>query len=160
MKAKPGQLNFSSGGVGTSTHRAFELFQSMAGVNAAHIPYKGTGPALLDVAAGQMQLMIANLPTAAGYVSQNRLRVLAVSGARRSHALPNLPTIAEAGVPGFEYITRYGMVAPASTSTAIISKLNQSMVKVLGSAGLREKLAQQGVEVEAGRPEQFSVRLR
>jgi tripartite-type tricarboxylate transporter receptor subunit TctC len=160
MKAKPGQLNFSSGGVGTSTHRAFELLQSMAGASAAHIPYKGVGPALLDTAAGQVQMMIAGIPAASGYVTQNRLRALAVSGARRSPTFPELPTITEAGVPGFEYITWYGMLAPAATSTAVISKLKQSMVKVLAAGGLREKLAQQGVEVEAGSPEQFSARLK
>jgi tripartite-type tricarboxylate transporter receptor subunit TctC len=160
MKAKPGQLNFSSGGVGTSTHRAFELFQSMAGVSAAHIPYKGIGPALLDAAAGQVQIVIAGIPAAAGYVTQNRLRALAVSGTRRSSAFPELLTIAESGVPGFEYITWYGMLAPAATPKTVVSKLNQSTVKVLGAAGLREKLAQQGVEVEAGSPEQLSARLR
>lgn len=160
MKAKPGQLNFSSGGVGSSTHRAFELLLGMAGVSAAHIPYKGIGPALLDAAAGQVQIVIAGIPAAAGYVTQNRLRALAVSGARRSPIFPELPTIAEAGVPGYEYTTWYGMLVPAATPNTVISKLNQSTVKVLGGAGLREKLAQQGVEVEAGSPEQFSARLR
>jgi tripartite-type tricarboxylate transporter receptor subunit TctC len=160
MKAKPGQLNFSSGGVGTSTHRAFELFQSMAGVSAAHIPYKGVGPALLDAAAGQVQMLIVSVPAAAGYVTQSRLRALAVSGTRRSPTFPDLPTIAEAGVPGFEYTTWFGLLAPAATSKTVIAKLNQSTVKVLGAAGLREKLAQQGVEVEGGSPEQLSARLR
>jgi tripartite-type tricarboxylate transporter receptor subunit TctC len=160
MKAKPGQLNFSSGGVGSSTHRAFELFQSMASVSAAHIPYKGIGPALLDAAAGQVQMVIAGVPAAAGYVTQNRLRALAVTGARRSPAFPEVPTIAEAGVSGYEYITWYGLLLPAATPKAVVAKLNQSTVKVLGTAGLREKLAQQGVEVEAGSPEQLSARLR
>lgn len=160
MKAKPGQLNFSSGGVGSSTHRAFELLLSTAGVSAAHIPYKGIGPALLDAAAGQVQMVIASVPAVAGYVTQHRLRALAVSGARRSPSFPELPTIAEAGVPGYEFSTWYGALVPAATPKAVISKLNQSMAKVLGSASLREKLAQQGVEVEAGTAEQFSARLR
>ena len=160
MKAKPGQLNFSSGGVGSSTHRASELLFSMAGVSAAHIPYKGIGPALLDAAAGQVQIVIAGIPAAAGYVTQNRLRALAVAGARRSPIFPELPTIAEAGVPGYEYTTWYGMLVPAATPKTVISKLNQSTIKVLGEAGLREKLAQQGVEVETGSPEQFAARLR
>ena len=159
MKAKPGQLNFGSGGVGTSTHRAFELLQDVAGVSAAHIPYKGIGPALLEAAAGQVQLVIASVPAAAGYVNQNRLRALAVSGARRSPTFPDLPTLAEAGVPGYEYITWYGLLVSAATSKAIVSKLNQSAVKVLGNAGLRAKLAQQGIEVEATTPEQFAARL-
>jgi tripartite-type tricarboxylate transporter receptor subunit TctC len=104
--------------------------------------------------------MIAGIPAAAGYVTQNRLRALAVSGARRSPTFPELPTIAQAGVPGYEYTTWYGMLVPTATPQPVISKLNQSTVKVLGSAGLNEKLAQQGVEVEAGSPEQFAARLR
>jgi tripartite-type tricarboxylate transporter receptor subunit TctC len=160
MKAKPGQLNFGSGGVGASTHRAFELLQSMAGVSATHIPYKGIGPAVLDAAAGQVQIVIAGIPAAVGYIKQNRLRALAVSGARRSPTFPELPTIAEAGVPGYEYTTWYGMLVPADTSKTVISKLNQSTVKVLGATSLRDKLAQQGVEVESSTPEQFSARLK
>jgi tripartite-type tricarboxylate transporter receptor subunit TctC len=160
MKAKPGQLNFGSGGVGASTHRAFEVFQSVAGVDATHIPYKGIGPALLEAAAGQVQIVIAGIPAAAGYINQNRLRALAVSGARRSPTFPALPTIAEAGVPGYEYTTWYGMLVPAATAKTVISRLNQSTTKVLGAAGLRQKLAQQGVEVEPGTPEQFSARLK
>lgn len=160
MKAKPGQFNFGSGGVDSSTHRAFEVFQSMAGVSAAHIPYKGIGPALLEAAAGQVQTVIAGIPAAAGYINQNRLRALAVSGARRSPTFPELPTIAEAGVPGYDYTTWFGMLVPAATPKAVISKLNQDVVKVLGAAGLRQKLAQQGVEVESGTPEQFAARLR
>jgi tripartite-type tricarboxylate transporter receptor subunit TctC len=160
MKAKPGQLNFGSGGVGSSTHRAFELLLGMTGVSAAHIPYKGIGPALLDAAAGQVQIAIAGVPAASGYVTQNRLRALAVSGARRSSLFPDLPTIAEAGVPGYEYTTWYGILVPAAAPKGIVAKLNQSTAKILGGANLREKLAQQGVEVEAGSPEQFSARLR
>lgn len=160
MKAKPGQLNFGSGGVGGSAHLAFELFQSIAGVSATHIPYKGVGPALLEAAGGQVQIVIAGIPAAAGFVKQNRLRALAVSGAKRSPTFPELPTIAEAGVPGYEYTTWCGMLVPAATSKAVIAKLNQSTVKVLGVAGLRDKLAHQGVEVESSTPEQFSARLR
>ncbi len=159
MKAKPGQLNFGSAGVGTSTHLAFELLQEVAGVSAAHIPYKGIGPALLETAAGQVQLVIASVPAASGYVNQNRLRALAVSGARRSPTFPELPTLAEAGVPGYEYSTWYGLLVSAATSKAIVAKLNQSAVKVLGNAGLRAKLEQQGIEVEASTPEQFAARL-
>jgi tripartite-type tricarboxylate transporter receptor subunit TctC len=105
-------------------------------------------------------MVIASVPAAAGYVAQNRLRALAVSGTRRSPNFPELPTIAEAGVPGYEYSTWYGVLAPAATPKAVISKLNQSLAKVLGSASLREKLAQQGVEVESSAAEQFSAKLR
>lgn len=160
MQAKPGQLNFGSGGVGTATHLAFELLQGVAGVSAAHIPYKGSGPALLETAAGQVQMVMASVPAAAGYVNQNRLRALAVSGVRRSPTFPDVPTLAEAGVPGYEYTTWYGLLVSAATSKAIVSKLNQSAVKVLGNASLRAKLLQQGIEVESSTPEQFSARLR
>ena len=157
MKARHGQLNYGSGGVGGAVHLAFELFQSMAGVKATHVPYKGVGPALIETVGGQVQMMIAGMPAAIGHIKANRLRALAVSGARRSPVMPELPTIGEAGVPGYEYTTWYGMLAPAAAPRIIITKLNQSVVKALGNADLRDKLAQQGVEVESSTPEQFTA---
>jgi tripartite-type tricarboxylate transporter receptor subunit TctC len=160
MKSKPGQLNYGSGGVGGAVHLAFELFQSMAGVKATHIPYKGVGPALLDAVGGRVQLMIAGIPPSIGHLKANRLRPLGVSTLKRASVLPDLPTIAEAGVPGYEYTTWYGMLAPAATSKPIIARLNQSLGRVLGTADLREKFAQQGVDAEPGAPEQFSAKVR
>jgi tripartite-type tricarboxylate transporter receptor subunit TctC len=160
MKAKPGQLNYGSGGVGGAVHLAFELFQSMAGVKAAHIPYKGVGPALLDAIGGRVQVIIAGVPPAMGYLKANRLRPLAVSTLKRVPILPDLPTISEAGVPGYEYTTWYGMLAPAATPKPIIARLNQSTARILGTADLREKFAQQGVDAEPSAPEQFSAKVR
>lgn len=160
MKAKPSQLNYGSGGVGGSVHLAFALFENMAGVKATHVPYKGVGPALIDTVGGQVEMMMAGLPAALGHIKANRLRALAVSGTRRAPALPDLPTIAEAGVPGYEYTTWYGMLVPAATPKTIIAKLNQGTVKVLGNADLRDKLAQQGVEAESSAPEQFGARVK
>jgi tripartite-type tricarboxylate transporter receptor subunit TctC len=160
MKAKPGQLNYGSGGVGATNHLAVALFENMAGVKATHIPYKGGGPALIDTVGGQVQIMINPMTGVIGHIKGNRLRALAVSGARRSPMLPELPTIAEAGVPGYDYTIWYGMLAPAATPKTIIAKLNQSVVKALGNADLRDKLAQQGVEVESSTPEQFAAMVK
>ena len=160
MKARPGQLNFGSGGVGGSVHLAFELFQSMAGVKATHIPYKGVGPALLDAVGGRVQVMIAGLPPALGHIKANRLRALAVSTVKRAPSLPDLPTIAEGGVAGYEYTTWYGMLAPAATPKGVVAKLNKTAVKALGSADLRNKFAQQGVEAESSTPEQYAATVK
>ena len=160
MNAKPGQLNYGSGGVGGAVHLAFALFESMAGVKATLIPYKGAGPALIDTVGGQVQISIAGVPSVIGYIKSNRLRALAVTGAKRSPTLPDLPTIAEGGVAGYEYTVWYGMLAPAATPKFIIANLNQNAVKALGNADLRDKLAQQGVEAESSTPEQFAAMVK
>jgi tripartite-type tricarboxylate transporter receptor subunit TctC len=160
MRAKPGQLNYGTGGVGGAVHLAFELFQSMAGVKANHIPYKGVGPALIDTVAGNVQVVIAGMPPTISYVKAGRLHALAISGSKRSPVMPDLPTIAESGVPGYDYTIWYGMLTPGPTPTGVILQLNRSMVKALGSADLRTKLAQQGVDTESSSPEQFSMMLK
>ena len=158
MKAKPGQLNYGAG-VGGTLHLAVALFEDMAGVKGTLIPYKGGGPALIDTVGGQVQMMIVPVVSAIGHVKSNRLRALGVSGARRSPMLPDVPTIADTGVPGYEYVTWYGMLAPAATPKPIIARLNQAVVKGLATIELRDKFAQQGVEVEPSTPEQFSALL-
>lgn len=158
MKAKPGQLNYGAG-VGGGLHLAVALFEYMAGVKATLIPYKGAGPALIDTVGGQVQMAIAGIPATIGHIKGNRLRALAVSGARRSPSVPELPTIAEAGVPGYDYTAWFGMLVPAATSKTTIAKLNQSAVKALGNADLRDKLAQQGVDAESSTPEQFAAKI-
>jgi tripartite-type tricarboxylate transporter receptor subunit TctC len=160
MKAKPGQLNYGSGGVGGAVHLAFELFQSMAGVKATHVPYKGVGPALIATVAGQVHMMIAGIPPVLGHIKSNRLRPLAVSTLKRAPALPQLPTIDEAGVAGYEYTTWYGMLAPAATPKAVVAKLNQSAIKILGSPDLRSKFAQEGLDAEPGSPDQFTAQVK
>lgn len=160
MKVKPGQLNYGSGGVGGSVHLAFELFQSMAGVKATHIPYKGVGPALIDTVGGRVQVMIAGMPPAIGHIRGNRLRALAVTTLKRASLLPDLPTVAEAGVAGYEYTTWYGMLVPAATPKTIVTKLNQSATKALSSPEVREKFTQQGIDGESSAPDQFEATVK
>ena len=160
MKAKPGQLNYGSGGVGGSVHLAFELFQSMAGVKATHIPYKGVGPALIETVGGRVQVMIAGLPPAIGHVRANRLRALAVTTTKRVPTLPDLPTVSESGVSGYEYVTWYPMLIPAAAPKAIVVKLNESVGKALSTPDLRDKFAQQGVDAESSTPDQLSALIR
>ncbi len=114
-KSKPGQLTYASGGIGSSSHLSMELLQSMTGIRVIHVPYKGAGPALIDVAAGNAQFQLNSMPAVMSHVQSKRLRALAVSSARRSRAVPNLPTIAESGVPGYDYSTWYGVLVPAQT---------------------------------------------
>jgi tripartite-type tricarboxylate transporter receptor subunit TctC len=159
MKAKPGHLNYAAG-VGGTLHLAVALFEDMARVKGTLIPYKGGGPALIDTVGGQVQMMIVPVVSAIGHIKSNRLRALGVSGVRRTPMLPEVPPIADSGVPGYEYITWYGMLAPAATPRPILAKLNQSIAKALAGAELRDRFAQQGVEVEASTPEQFSALLQ
>ncbi|HEX2828414.1 MAG TPA: tripartite tricarboxylate transporter substrate binding protein [Burkholderiales bacterium] len=160
MKAKPAQLNYGTGGVGGAVHLAFELFQTMAGVKATHIPYKGVGPALLDTVGGRVQLMMAGLPPALVHVKANRLRALGVSTAKRASSLPEVPTISESGVPGYEYVTWYAMLAPAAVPKPVIAKLSETGVSALSNAEVRERFSQQGVEPETSTPERFASMLR
>jgi tripartite-type tricarboxylate transporter receptor subunit TctC len=159
MKAKPGQLNYGAG-VGGTLHLAVALFEDMAGVKGTLIPYKGGGPALIDTVGGQVQMMIVPVVSAIGHIKSNRLRALGMSSARPSPMLPDVPTIADTGVPGYEYVTWYGLLAPAATPKPIIAKLNQAVVKALATPELRERFARQGVEVEPGTQDQFSALLQ
>ena len=160
MKAKPGELNYGTGGVGGAVHLAFELFQSLAGVKATHIPYKGVGPALIDAVGGRVQLMMAGLPPALAHIKAGRLRALGVSTVKRAASLPDTPTIAESGVPGYEYVTWYAMLAPAAVPRPVIAKLHRASVAALSNAGVREKLLQQGVEPESASPQEFAAMLK
>jgi tripartite-type tricarboxylate transporter receptor subunit TctC len=160
MKAKPGLLNYGTGGVGGSVHLAFELFQNVAGVKAMHIPYKGVGPALVDTVGGRVQVMIAGVPPALGHIRSNRLRALAVTTLKRTPLLPEVPTVAEGGVAGYEYITWYAMLVPAATSKAIVARLNQSAAKALAATDVRTQFTQQGVDAESSTPDEFAARLR
>jgi tripartite-type tricarboxylate transporter receptor subunit TctC len=158
-RSKPGALDCGSAGVGTSTHMAFELFRSLAGVKISHIPYKGTGPALIDVMAGQVHMLFGNVLSTLTYVKTGRLRALAVTTAARSLVLPDLPTIAEAGLPAYENSTWHGWLAPAGTPPAAVSRLNAELVKATKAPDLLEKLAADGGEGVGSTPDQFSRRL-
>ena len=156
-KARPGQLTYASGGIGSSSHLATELFQILSGTRVIHVPYKGAGPGLIDVASGQVDFMINSMPAVMSHVKSGRLRALAVSSAKRSQAAPELPTIAESGVvPGYDYSTWYGLLVPAGTPKPVVARLNGALQKALSSGDLREKLGQQGVETESSTPEKFS----
>ena len=159
-KARSGQLAYASGGIGSSSHLSMELLQSLSGIKFSHVPYKGAGPALIDVAAGNVPFQLNSMPAVMNHVSAGRLRALAVSSAKRSQAVPDLPTIAESGVPGYDYVTWYGILVPANTPAPIVSRLNASVQKAIGSKDVREKLGQQGVEVEGSTPEAFGKLIR
>ena len=154
-RAKPGQLNYASSGSGAAAHLSGELFRTMTGVDMVHVPYKGAQPALTDVIAGQAQLMFATSASAVPYIKAGRLRALAVTTARRSEAIPELPTVSEAGVPGFEAITWHGVVVPAATPVPLVERLNHDIVGVLRLPEVRDRLASLGAEVITGTPREF-----
>jgi len=155
-KAKPGELNYASSGSGAAAHLAGELFKAMTGVQMVHIPYKGAQPALTDVIAGHAQLMFATSASVIPYIKAGRLRALAVTTAQRSATVPELPTISESGVPGFEAITWHGVVVPAATPAATIARLNADIVRALRMPDLRERLESLGAELATGTPRDFA----
>jgi tripartite-type tricarboxylate transporter receptor subunit TctC len=159
-KSRPGQLNFASSGPGGTLHLAGELFKSLAHVSMNHIPYKGGAPAVTDVLSGQVELMFSPMAVAMPHVKSGRLRLLAVTSAKRWPALPNVPTVAEAGVPGYEATGWYGIVAPARTPPPIIARLNQEIVKVLGRADVRQQLAGYDLEPVGNSPEQMASHMQ
>jgi tripartite-type tricarboxylate transporter receptor subunit TctC len=159
-KANPGKLNFASSGSGTSIHLSGELFKVMAGVQMTHIPYKGSAPALADLLGGQVQLMFDNLPPSLPQIKGGKLRALGVTSAARAPALPDTPTIAESGLPGFEASSWFGLLAPAGTPPAIIAKLNTEIAKWLASPEAREKLVAIGANIAGGTPEDFARHIQ
>jgi len=158
-RAKPAMLDCGSAGHGSSTHMAYELFRTMAGVNIAHIPYKGTGPALIDAMAGQVHMLFGNVLSSLTHVKTGRLRALAVTTAKRSMVLPDLPTVSESGVPGYENSTWFGLLAPAGTPAAVLNKLNAELVKASQSPDIVDRLAPDGGEPVGSTPEQFGRHL-
>ena len=156
-RAKPGSINYGSGGVGSAGHLPLELLQSMADLKMQHVPYKGSGPAIADLIGGQIQAMLLTIPAVMPYLEAGTLRPIATSGAKRSPALPNLPTLAEAGVAGFDYAPWYGVFAPAGTPPAVVRKIHDSINKVISEPEIRDKLARQGLEVRAMSREEFAA---
>jgi len=159
-KEKPGQLNFASSGNGTSIHLSGELFKTMAGVDMTHVPYKGSAFALTDLMAGQVQLMFDNLPSSLPHIKAGKLRAIAVTSSQRAPALPDVPTIAESGLPGFEASAWFGIVAPAGTPAAIVSRINADVNQWLRSPEAADKLLAQGAIAAGGTPEQFVAHIR
>ena len=157
-KARPGQINMASSGNGTSIHLAGELFKSMTGTFMTHIPYRGSGPALLDLAAGNMQVMFDNLPSAMQLIKSGRLKALAVTSSQRSAALPELPTIEEAAnLKGFEASSWFGLLAPAGTPAEVVSRIQQEVAKSLNTPAIKDKLQAQGAIPSGNTPAQFAA---
>ena len=158
-KANPGKLNFASSGNGTSIHLSGELFKAMAGVEMTHVPYKGSAPALQDLIGGQVQLMFDNLPPSLPQIKAGKLRALAVTSSTRAPALPDVPTVAEAGLPGFEASSWFGLLAPAGTPPAIVAKINAEVAKWLATPEAKENLSKQGANAAGGTPEDFAKHI-
>jgi len=159
-KAKPGQLNYGSSGVGTATHMTTELFKAMAGVDLVHIPYKGSGQVMGDVIGGQLALIFDQIVSSLPHVQGGKLRMLAITSAKRFPSLPDLPTIAESGVPGYESISWAGVAVPAGTPKEIVARLHAEIVKVLAMPDIRERFLRDGIETIGSTPEQFSEHIR
>jgi len=159
-KRQPGKLAYASAGVGTSPQMSIELLKSMAGIDMLHVPYKGTTPGVVDLLAGQVQLMTPNVLTALPHIKAGKLRPLAVTSAKRSDALPDVPTLAEAGVPGYESVQWYGVLAPAGTPRDIVARLHTEIAKSLRSGDVRERLAADGAEPVGSTPEEFAAFIR
>ncbi len=156
-KAKPGQINFASAGVGSGMHLGTELFEVMADVKLTHVPYKGTGPALTDLLGGHVSVFFSSLPSAIPLIQTGKVRALAVTGLKRSAVLPDVPTVAESGVPGYEAVLHYGIVAPAGTPKPIIDKLNAALRDAVAAPEIHDKLATEGAEPLGSTPEEYAA---
>jgi tripartite-type tricarboxylate transporter receptor subunit TctC len=159
-RARPGQLTYGSGGVGSTSHLATVLFVTMAKVDLLHVPYKGLGLAITDLIGGQLQLAISNVSTALPHIKGGRLRMLAVTTARRIPMFPDTPTVNEAGVPGYETTGWYGLLVPAGTPQSIIVTLNGAVAKIMSSAAIKEQFGALGLEPDSSSPEAFGKKLR
>ncbi|MGH8666797.1 MAG: Bug family tripartite tricarboxylate transporter substrate binding protein [Burkholderiales bacterium] len=159
-KANPGKLNFGSGGRGTTPHLAGEMLKAMAGLQMTHVPYKGGGPALADLVGGQIQLMLENIPSTLPFVKAGKLRALAVSGKKRSPLVPDLPTLDEAGLKGYEIVGWNGLFFPAGTPPAIVKTIHAQTVKMLAQPDVKERLATLGAEPVGNSPAEFAAFVR
>jgi tripartite-type tricarboxylate transporter receptor subunit TctC len=160
VKPRPGQINFASAGVGTSPHLSMELFLVMTGLKMLHVPYKGSGPGVTDLIAGHVPVMMPNMLSAQPHIKSGRLRALGVTGSKRAPGAENIPTIAEAGVPGYEAVQWYGVLAPAATPRDIIVKLHTGVVRALQNPEVRQRLLNDGAEPVGSSPEEFAAYLR
>jgi tripartite-type tricarboxylate transporter receptor subunit TctC len=159
-KRKPGALSYGTPGIGTSPHLSMELLKSMAGIDLQHVPYRGTAAAVTDLIGGQIAATFANALTAKPQVDAGRVRALAITGPKRIEALPNVPPVAEAGVPGYEAMQWYGLLAPAGTPAPIVARLNTEALKALQSDEMKEKLAADGAEPVGTSAEEFAALIR
>ena len=157
LRSRPGQINYGSGGVGGSTHLAAELFKLLAKVDITHIPYKGGGPAVVDLLGGQISMIFGNLPAVLPHVNSGRINVLAIASAKRSPTMPNLPTMDEAGVRGFEASTWAGLLMPAGTPQAIIDRFYADLLKIYAQPDMRERMATGGFQAVGNSPKEFAA---
>ena len=159
-RMKPGQISYASGGIGSNTHLATLLFLQMARLEMLHVPYKGLGPAIADLVGGQVQLAVSNVSTALPHVKSGRLRLLAVTSARRIPLFPDAPTVSESGVPGYESSGWYGLWGTAGTPSPVLTTLNKAMTKILDTPAIKEQFGAQGLQPIPTSPEAFGKRLR
>jgi len=159
-KAEPGKIAYASTGNGTSNHLSMELFKVMSGTNLTHIPYKGSAPAVTDLIGGQVQALFDNVPNVIQHVKAGRLRALAITTPRRVAALPEIPTVDEAGVPGYQVSVWFGVVAPAATPKDVVARLNAEINRVIGLPEVKERFSQSGIEIVGGSPEVFDRQIR
>lgn len=160
VKARPGLINFASAGVGTSPHLSMELLLVLAKLNMVHVPYKGSGPGVTDLVAGHVPVMMPNMLSAQPHIKTGRLRALGVTGIKRAPGAEDIPTIAETGVPGYEAVQWYGVLAPAATPRDIITKLHAGVVRALQNPDVRQRLLNDGAEPVGSSPEEFAAYLR
>ena len=159
-KKQPGKLNYPSGGKGTNSHIGVELFKNLTGTRIVHVPYRGGGPALMAVLGGEMDLGFIGIVAVVPHVKAGKLRALGITGMKRSSVLPELPTVAQAGVPGYEFAPWYGVLAPAGTPVAIINALNDHIVKTMRAPDLAERFASEGADIVASSPGQFASAIK
>ncbi len=160
MKSRPGAINYASGGSGSAAHMAAELFKTMAGVDMVHVPYKGTAPALIDLAGGHVSVGFYTVSATSGHIKTGRLRALGLSALKRSTALPDLPTVAEAGLPGYEASTWIGVLAPAATPREIVERLHAEIAKILALPEVQQTFAVQGFDMIANTPAEFAAQIK
>jgi tripartite-type tricarboxylate transporter receptor subunit TctC len=159
-KARPGQINYASGGAGSAPHFASEMFNTAAGIKLNHVPYKGSTPGVIDLIGGQVQVMFTGIPSVLAYIKSNRVRALAVTGKTRTAALPDVPTVIESGVPGYVVSPWFGLLVPARTPQPVIATLHRETVKVLRSPALLERFATEGVDPVGDTPEHFAAYIK
>jgi tripartite-type tricarboxylate transporter receptor subunit TctC len=159
-KARPGQLNFASAGNGGPTHLTGELLRSSALIDIVHVPYNGNAAALLDLVAGRVQIMFSNMLTSMPHVRAGKLRAIGISSATRSPQTPDLPTIAESGLPGFSAMPWYGVLGPAGLPRPIVNKVNSEITRALAQADMQERFVAQGIDLQSSTPEQFSALIK
>ena len=159
-RARPGQLTYASGGAGTSTHMSMELFKSMAKLDVRHIPYKGITPGVIDIMGGHVDCAFSTMPVVLPHIKAGKLHAVAASSEKRALALPDLPTVAESGLPGFSAVNSVGILAPADTPGDIVIRLNATVAKILELPDIRERLAVIGMEPVGGNPEKFAAFIR